>query len=254
MLSQIAMGLKASLDARLVDELLASYFEAKEKFYLGGLRLSEVEGGRFCEAVFRIVEQSATGKFTPLGKQIDSDKIIKAAESDTRLPDALRFHIPRSLRVIYDIRNKRDAAHLADGIDPNTQDATLVVAALDWVLAELIRLHHSVKPNEAQRIIEDLVQRRAPAVQNFSGFLKVLKPKLEVSDRVLLLLYERGGQRTHYKELYDWVHPKMRKNLRRTLNLLEHDRALIYSNEDAYQITNAGMIEVEARKLHEVGQ
>lgn len=254
MLAQIETGLKKSLDAKLVDELLSSYSEAKEKFYLGGLRLSEVEGGRFCEAAFRIVENAATGKFTPLGKQIESERIIKAAENDTRLPDALRFHIPRTLRVVYDIRNKRDAAHLADGIDPNMQDATFVVAALDWVLAELIRLNHSVKPDEAQRIIEDLIQRRAPAVQNFSGFLKILKPQLEVSERVLLLLYERGAQRARYQELHDWVHPKMRKNLRRTLGKLEHDRALIHSSGDVFQITNAGMIEVEAKKLHEVGR
>lgn len=253
MFAQIANGLKANLDGQLVDSLLAAYSEAKEKFYLGGLRLSEVEGGRFCEAAFRVIEHAMTGTFTPLGREIKSEKIIIAAENDTNLPDSLRILIPRTLRTIYGIRNKRNAAHLGDGIDPNTQDATFVVAALDWVLAELIRLNHSVKPDEAQRIIEDMVQRRAPAVQNFSGFLKILKPKLEVSDRVLLLLYERGAQRARYQELYDWVHPKMRKNLRRTLAKLEHDRALIHSSGDIFQITNAGMIEVEAKRLHEVG-
>ena len=30
------------------------------------------------------------------------------------------------LRVVYDIPNKRDAAHLTDGIDPNVQDVTIV--------------------------------------------------------------------------------------------------------------------------------
>jgi hypothetical protein len=44
-------------------------------------------------------------------------------------PDSIRLHIPRTFRVIYDIRNKRDAAHLGDGIDPNLQDSTLVSAA-----------------------------------------------------------------------------------------------------------------------------
>ena len=61
-------------------------------------------------------------------------------------PDSIRLHIPRALRMVYDIRNKRDAAHLANGIDPNLQDSTLVISVLDWVLAELIRLHHTVSP------------------------------------------------------------------------------------------------------------
>ena len=153
--------------------------------------------------------------------------------------------------MVYDIRNKRDAAHLADGIDPNVQDATLVVAMLDWVFAEFIRVYHKVSADEAQGIINDLVVRRAPSVQDFNGFLKVLRPDLEVSDRVLLLLYERGAKRATFEELRSWVHPKMRTNLRRTLNQLEHDRALVHSENDVFQITIKGMQEVERRKLHE---
>jgi len=77
---------------------------------------------------------------------------------------------------VYDIRNKRNAAHLADGIDPNFQDATLVVSVVDWILAELIRLNHSVPPDEAKKIVETIVARSAPIVQDFDGFLKVLNP------------------------------------------------------------------------------
>lgn len=119
----VASCLKQTLPAKLVDELLAAYEEAKQNFYLGGLRLSAVEGGRFCEAAFRLLEHITAGKSTPLNKQLDTDKLILALSN---LPtaaslDSIRIHIPRALRVVYDIRNKRDAAHLADGIDPNLQ-------------------------------------------------------------------------------------------------------------------------------------
>ena len=67
-------------------------------------------------------------------------------------PDAIRLHIPRTLRLVYDIRNKRDVAHLGPDIDPNLQDSTLVVSALDWVLAEFIRLYHAgMTPDNAQK-------------------------------------------------------------------------------------------------------
>ena len=187
MLQQIRIGLVRSLNAKLVDELLAAHVEAKRNYFLGGLRLSEVEGGRFCEAAFRLLQQMAFGAFDPLGTQLDTDGLIrKLAQIPTASkPDSVRLHIPRSLRVVYDIRNKRDAAHLADGIDPNLQDASLVVAVLDWVLAEFVRLHHSVSGNEAQNMVNLISTRMAPAIEDFGGFLKVLKTGLGASEHLL---------------------------------------------------------------------
>lgn len=251
---EIEHGLKKSFDGKLVDELLAAYNDAKRNFYLGGLRLSAVEGGRFCEAAFRMLEQAVGGSFTPIGTQLRTEKIIATLAQSTQASDSIRLHIPRALRVVYDIRNKRDAAHLGDGIDPNEQDATFVSSTPDWILAEFVRLHHGVSANQAQQIIGNLVARRAPTVEDFAGFLKVLRTDLQVSDRVLLLLYERGAERASFEQLSTWVHPKMRKNLRRTLDQLEHDRAFIHSEVDKFQITKSGIQEAERRKLHNAGQ
>ena len=150
LIQTVEQGLRNSLDASLVHELIEAYVEAKRNFYLGGLRLSEVEGGRFCEAAFRLLQAITTGKFVPLGKHLDTEKLISqlAALPMSSHSESIRIHIPRALRIVYDVRNKRDAAHLADGIDPNIQDATLVVSTLDWVLAEFVRLYHTVGANE----------------------------------------------------------------------------------------------------------
>src|SRR5271157_1584980 len=55
MLSTVRAGLAKFHDSKLVDELIEAYVEAKRSYYLGGLRLSAVEGGRFCEAAYRIL-------------------------------------------------------------------------------------------------------------------------------------------------------------------------------------------------------
>src|SRR6266704_4255579 len=158
MRATIRAGLAGQLDPLLVDELLDAHEEAKRNFYLGGLRLNAVEGGRFCEAAFRLLEQISTGRFTPLGKKLNTEGLIQRLGSlPTTVSDSVRLHIPRALRVVYDIRNKRDAAHLADSIDPNLQDATVVIGILDWVLAEFVRLYHSVGPAEAQLIVSAIV-------------------------------------------------------------------------------------------------
>jgi hypothetical protein len=253
MLNQIEASFKKVFDPKLVDELLAAYQEAKHNYYVGGLRLSAVEGGRFCEAAFRMLEQQTSAKFTDLNRPLDSEAIIKRLEniSSNAAPDAVRIHIPRSLRVVYDIRNKRDAAHLADGIDPNLQDATLVISILDWVLAEFLRLHHSVSPTQAQEIIAGLVVRKAPAVEDFDGFLKILKPELKVSGYILLLLYERRLNGATFKEIEAWVHPSMRRNLQRALDQQVHDKAHIHFSGERYFLTKLGAAEVEKRTLHQ---
>ena len=244
----------AVYDPALVDELLAGYEQAKTNYYLGGLRLSEVEGGRFAEAAFRMLQQETTGNYTPLSRQLTrTDKLIEALENlpSAQYPDAVRIHIPRSLRLVYDIRSKRDAAHLGDGIDPNLQDATLVVAVLDWTLAEFVRLHHNVSADEAQKLVDELVTRAAPVVQDFGGFLKLLNPKLGASDQCLVLLYQRGAGGADYSELEQWVNPKSRANLRRTLHQLTHNKALVHRSGDHCVITRSGQLDVERRRLVE---
>lgn len=253
MLQQVRQGLVASLEPRLVDELLAAHQEAKRNYYLGGLRLSAVEGGRFCEAAFRLLQQITTGTFDPLGIQLDTDKLIRTLGNipQGQHPDAVRLHLPRALRMVYDIRNKRDNAHLADGIDPNQQDAGLVVAVLDWLLAEFVRLYHAVPANTAQGIVNNIVTRMAPAIEDFDGFLKVLRTDLSASDFVLLLLYQRGTRGARYVDLYTWVRPPMRRNLRRTLCGLVDKKALVHRDGELYRITQSGQQHVESKRLME---
>lgn len=253
-LAVLKAQLCTSLPEVLVDELLSANEEARKAFYLGGLRLSEVEGGRFCEAAFRLLEHITTQAFTPLGRTVDTDAIIRRLASLPQAShnDSIRLHIPRSLRLVYDIRNNRDAAHLGDGIDPNLQDASLVISVIAWVLAEFIRLYHDVDADEAGRIVDDLVTKAAPLIQDFGGFLKVLDPSLGASDYCLVLLYHRGEQGATYDELSEWVQPSMQANLRRTLGRLVNARAFVHQDGDRCFVTRAGELDVETRQLLEV--
>jgi hypothetical protein len=252
MRAAIEAQLASQLDATLVRELLEAHAEAKRNFYLGGLRLSAVEGGRFCEAAFRLLEYITKNKvFTPLGKQLDTEKLINQLGSmnPTQANDSIRLHVPRSLRVVYDIRNKRDTAHLADGIDPNLQDATLVIGVIDWVLAEFIRLYHNVDAHAASKMVNGIVRRLAPVVQDFGGFLKVLNPKLTASDHCIVLLYQRGDDGATMQELEHWVRPKMRANLRRTLGALVHKKDYAHFDGSRYVVTQRGIQYVEQENL-----
>jgi hypothetical protein len=240
----------AGIPAQLVMELLEAFAEAKRRFYRGDLRPSEIEGARFSEAVFRILEWATTQTYTPLGKDLPKvPALMGKLEQATTAPDSVRFHIPRTLRLIYDVRNKRDVAHLGDGIDPNQQDAVLVVRNMEWVLAELVRLYHDVSATEAHGIIVDLVSKDVPLIQVFDGYPRVLK-QLRASDHFLVLLYWRGAEGATLEELKSWARAPMRSQIRRTLNSLD-GKDLIHLNADQYVLTHLGERDVEERGLLE---
>ena len=248
-LAEVQGSFKSSgIPEQLIDELLEAFSEAKRRFYSSDLRPNAIEGGRFSEAVFRVLQWQTTGQFTSLDKTLPSvDKLLSTLENVTGFSDSVRMHIPRTLRLIYDIRNKRDIAHLGDGIDPNLQDATLVVRNMDWVLAELVRIHHNVPANEAQLIIDSLVTRELPTIQEVDGFPRILK-NLRASDHCLVLLYWRGAGGLSYEELNAWVRPAMRTNLRRTLRQLD-EKNLIHINDSRIRILLTGEKYVEESGL-----
>lgn len=251
---EIRVALLNGFPVTLVNELLECYSEQRRNLLLGNLRPNEVEGGRFAEAAFRMLEHSAQLAVTPLGTQLDTEGLIKrlAALPNGRTHDSVRLHIPRTLRVIYDIRNKRDAAHLADGIDPNLQDSNFLSSCLDWILSELVRLAGGISPDEAYQLVKAITVRRIPAVEDINGFLKTLRPSLGPSDRILLLLYHCADNGATVAQLESWLKPSHRKNISRTLRGLEHDKDLIVRAQDKYKITRRGIHEIERRNLLEV--
>jgi len=231
----------------LVAELTSAYVEAKTRFYRDDLRPSAIEGGRFSEAAFRILEWAAGIAMTPVGQTMPTVDRLLQTLANGQGNESIRLHIPRALRMIYDIRNKRDVAHLNDGIDPNQQDASLVINTMSWVFAEFVRLYHNVDPKRATEIIEDLVSKDAPVVQVFDGFPRILKD-VKASDYVLILLYWCGKQGATLEKLLSWVKPPMRANLRRTVRLLD-EKNLVHWRENDVILTKLGIRDVEYRKL-----
>ncbi|MYK73741.1 MAG: hypothetical protein F4017_03985 [Acidimicrobiaceae bacterium] len=232
-----------------MDELLEAYSAARRNHYLGGHRLAAVEGERSCEAIYRILEHIVDGTYTPLGMRLDVGRLTRhfANQPAGSVSDSVRLHLPRVLRVIYDIRNSRDAAHLGDGIDPNTQDSSLVIACLNWVMAELVRLHHDVDAEEAAALIGQLVERTVPVIQDFDGVPRVLRD-LPAGDTCLLLLYQHGSKPMPVDDLRAIVRPRMRGNLNRTLQRLD-DLNYAHIANGTIQITRVGERRVEQKRL-----
>ena len=240
--------LASSLDSELVAELIGAYRELKEHFCTGKLRPAELEGGRFCEVAMRCLQELALGRFTPLSTRLRSfpTEVADLAKVPVgKASDSVRLHAPVLLKAIYDIRNRRDVGHVNPDVDPSMADATLVATVCDWVLAELVRLTAKCGADEAQSIVDGLVERQCPVVEDFAGFIKVLDPGLGLQDKILVVLYHRGKEGAGVTDLRDWLKPHKAASIYKALGRLEHEKAHIHRADGRCLITRAGTVHVE---------
>lgn len=188
-LVQIRNHLATRLPAELVDRLFDAYREIKENFLLGRHEPSELNGGKLCEVVFRILQQETQGTYAKLGTRINNvPEQCRKLENATTANDTIRFHLPRLISSIYNIRNKRGVGHIGGDVTPNLADATLIATSSDWIIAELLRLHYSCSLDQAQSWADSLVQRKFPLVHPIGDVRRVLNPGLRNSEKVLLFL------------------------------------------------------------------
>lgn len=181
---QIPHDIRIRIEAAY-SEILSNYLENR-------FEPSELNGAKFAESVFRLLEwhTTPTHSYTPFGHSIKnfSDSIRKL-ENLASFPDSVRFHIPILISSIYTIRNKRGVGHMGGDINPNKMDATLIVNISKWVLSELVRLFHSISLSDAQTIVENLTVKEYPVVWDIFDKKRVLNNKLNYNEKTLVLLY-----------------------------------------------------------------
>lgn len=78
--------------------------------------------------------------------------------------------------------------HVGGDVDPNHMDATTVLAISAWIMAELVRVFHSTTVEEAQEIVDSIVERPVPLVWQSGQIKRVLDPHLSLRDQVLVLV------------------------------------------------------------------
>lgn len=244
----IRIQLAAALPTQLVDALIAAYNELLDNYRHGKWKPGELEAGHFSEVAYRILEHmsSTPATHTPLGRPIPRivDKLRALENLGTHVNDSVRFHIPRALVMMVDVRNRRGIGHPAGEVSANPADAALLVGTSTWVLCELIRLTFSCSADEAQVLVNSLVQRRVPIVEDFDGFLKILKPELKLSEKIMVLLYQRSAEGALNTELAKWLKLRDTSNLYKSLADLEK-RGMIHRMDGRNWITTAGAKWVE---------
>lgn len=251
MLNTIRHDLSLNYPRELIDSLIDSYIEIKENYLLERHEPSELNGGKFVEAIIRVLQcVTNNGQYVAIGTQIrDMIGTLRAFE---QLPassclESFRIHIPRSLAVIYNIRNKRGVGHLGGDVNPNLADSTLIVAVADWILAELFRINYGCNLDDAQKLVNNLVQRKIPLVHEFEDMKRVLNPKLTLKNQTLLILATAHPNRVPEIDLFKWIEPSnitvFRRDVLRSLHKIRH---IDYIEKQSCLILPTGLSFVES--------
>lgn len=190
--------LLATVPAGLRDPLLETYREIASNFAEHRWSPSELEGGKFCEVVYWICHGFITGTFvaspTKPGNMIADCRRLETNSPTGKSGDhSLRILIPRMLPALYDIRNNRGVGHVGGDVNPNFMDASAVYGMASWILAELVRVFHNVKPDEAQAAVNGLVERKTPLIWSAGTAKRVLDTDMTAVDQTLLLLHQANG-------------------------------------------------------------
>lgn len=225
-----------SIPTALRDELIAEFNKLLKNYRESRWEPAELDGGKLCEIVYSILHGHTTGSYPAHAfKPANFYTACKGFEnlSATTFPRSVRVQIPRILIGLYEVRNNRGVGHVGGDVNPNRMDATLVVSNAKWLVAELIRLFHSVSIDEATEAVELIVQRETELIWNIGSKKRVLLDGLGFKEKTLLLLYNCVDGKATAEELFDWVEYS-NKNMFKThiLRPMHEARLLEYDESD----------------------
>jgi hypothetical protein len=231
--TQIISALSPPLPNDIVNHLLDDYIEIKQNFAFRKFRPSELNGGRFAESIIRIIQHLDNPPYTPFGTQLlNTDNIIRRVENNTALHQSMRLFIPRLARILLDVRNRRDVAHVGGDVNPNNSDSIFISHTADWILTEILRIYYNCSIDTAKKIAESLNEFALPIIADIDGFVRVQNTNLSFEEKTITILYYKNPSKVYDQDLIKWTK---------------------YSNASAYKKKILGKLDKDALIHYEAG-
>ena len=231
------------IDKTIVDKLVEEYRVVKRENLLGDHEKAILHSAKVSDLILALVKNKVSGKVVDVN-EIHFNRLF---EEITKYPKSsaeeviLTLAIPRVAESIYTIRSKKDVAHVKT-IDPNFIDSSYCVSACDWMLSELVLLFFKADPEEANELINSMLKKKVPTVEEFeNGSIVILRKDLSMAHEILLTLYHYYPRRLSNEDLIKLLKSKKIYYL---LNRLENER-LIHKTKDGSKLTKLGITHVE---------
>ncbi|GAB5604371.1 hypothetical protein [Sideroxyarcus sp. TK5] len=228
--------LLGSLPEGLRTPLVQEYKKLTQNYMEHRWEPAELSAGKICEIAYSIIKGHVDGNY-PISpsKPRNMAEACRKLENETSLPRSFQILIPRMLPALYEIRNNRGVGHVGSDVDANAVDATLMLTMVNWIMAELVRVFHTGTLEEAQIAVDALAQRSTPLVWDSNGLKKVLSPKMNLKEQILLLASSTEMD-VSIENLMKWTESTNKTYYKKTLKVL-HKEKLIHFDEKAGVVT-----------------
>jgi hypothetical protein len=235
--------LKGKYSADIATNILDSYAGIERNYARGKWKVSELDAGHFVESVRRLIELELFRSYTPFTNPLPnfSDNEMKRYEGAAG-DESFRLLIPRVLKAVYTLRNKRGVGHIT-GISPNRMDATFILHSVKWVLAELVRLSSGLSIAETQELCDQISERQIAILWKDGMTTRILTPDMKTRDQILVLLYDRSPQ--GQQGLQATIGYLNVTNFRKILKRLDKENLIAYELGKGWKISPTGTKEAE---------
>ncbi len=239
----------AGIPESLRQPLLSAFNAIMKNYRERRWEPAELNGGKLCEVVYSILLGYTTGKFTPKPIKpkniVDACKALENADAN-KFSRSVRIQIPRMIIALYEIRNNRGVGHVGGDVEPNHMDALQVLEMSKWLMAELVRIFHGVATEEAQSVIEGIVDRTHYTVWEVAGKKRDLNSQHSMKESTLVLLYS-NNKPVPIMNLASWVeHSNMSTYKRDVIKPLHKNRLIEFDETSSLiQISPLGIKHVE---------
>jgi hypothetical protein len=226
-------ALASVMPSELAKDLVDSYVELRQD--VGTKTLGRSSPGKFVETLAQVLQYMESGQYDvhPV-----VDTYLKGVESRPGLDDDLRLGAARIARSMYTLRNKRNIAHKAS-IDPNLADLRYLLAAAQWVMAELLRRAANVSMKEADGLVSMVQSPVGEVIEDF-GSHRVVLAELTIRDELLVLLHAAYPNRVMTKDLLASTGRRVASSVARVLRQMWTAKLIEGDNTNGYRLTRLG--------------
>ncbi len=235
------------IPSELENILFEEFKELKRRFQLNDSGPTQLNGGRFAEAMLRIFQYLLGETITPLGEDVPANektKTISKIVNHPSIDEHIRQKVSSLTRLLLDFRNNRDVAHLG-GFKANNIDAYFILNCANWIVAELIRVYGDFSMPDAQKIIDSLAVQDFPVIFNIEGEEFIARADLTSSREVLVLLLK---EKRDFLYLFSKTKDGNRSRFSAMLKLMENKR-LIAEKGGFYHLLPNGIKTIQAEGL-----
>jgi hypothetical protein len=176
-------ALASSCPRPLAEALVNEFMQVRQDVVTGTLGRSAP--GKLIETLVQILQHLERGSYD---QKPDIDEYLRTLDTrPSKLDDGLRVCAARVARAAYTLRNKRTIAHIG-AVDPNTYDLRFLLHAIQWLIAELLRVASSVTMAEAGRLIEQVHQPVGGLIEDYAG-RRLVMADLGTREELIVLLH-----------------------------------------------------------------